>query len=139
MSKFHLGDRVRIAQREHRAHGEVGTIKATRVDEPLYPYLVEFDHYIEHIGHEDVFNESQLRPADIFPLEHTLETDSLYNYWCSCGKWRYAHVGFGEPDDVAIFKHTPHATGKPTVYDVGDEGVQLETPAELYVPYLDHN
>lgn len=45
-------------------------------------------------------------------VEHVLEGDGLYNYSCSCGTWSYAHVGFGEPDDVAIMKHAPHTEVK---------------------------
>ena len=38
------------------------------------------------------------------PVEHRVTTEGLYNYWCACG-WRYAHVGSGEPDEVAVAKH----------------------------------
>jgi hypothetical protein len=39
--------------------------------------------------------------------EHRVTTEGLYNYWCACG-WRYAHVGSGEPDEVAVAKHDAH-------------------------------
>lgn len=39
---------------------------------------------------------------------HNMETSGLYNYWCRCGDWRYSHVGFGEPDDVALSKFLKH-------------------------------
>lgn len=39
---------------------------------------------------------------------HSLESDGLYNYWCRCGDWHYPHVGFGEPDEVAMSKFSKH-------------------------------
>jgi len=50
--------------------------------------------------------------------DHILEGDSLCNYWCSCEHWRYAHVGFGEPDEVAFAKYATHVRGSVTIYDV---------------------
>lgn len=69
VSKFHVGDRVRIYQLGgYGAHGQIGTVSDVEdnTEDFPYPYSVQFDRYIDHIGDSDVFTEDQLRPADIF-------------------------------------------------------------------------
>lgn len=73
MTKFHLGDRVRINQKHYYADGKVGIVKDINMDDP-HPYLVQFENYQATVGDNDVFTEDQLRPADIVALSDEEDT-----------------------------------------------------------------
>lgn len=76
MSKFHVGDRVRINQEGYAGHGLMGTVEAINLlDESAYPYLVKFDEYIDNLGCDDIFTEDQLRPANIVALSDGSRVD----------------------------------------------------------------
>jgi hypothetical protein len=73
MSKFHEGDKVRIAPNarlgtSHKLkHGDVGVVRTVDDGLDLYPYIVSFVVDGEPVN--EGFGPTELRPADIFALE----------------------------------------------------------------------
>lgn len=68
MSKFHMGDRVRIVQKHYRGSGMTGVVTTTESGSDHFPYGVAFDEYVEDVGIYDIFAEEDLRPAEIVAL-----------------------------------------------------------------------